>query len=295
MRPPILVFGGSGFLGSHLCDKLLAQGNRVINFDFVRSSYDHPNKTEITASVESPEQIAALIREYNIELVYHLAGLADIDDCHDKPLLAVESNILLTARILEACKNSSVQKVIFSSSAYVASNKGSIYRVTKQACEGLVEEYYNNFGLKYVILRFGTLYGPRSNQKNGIYRLIREAVTQKRITYPGTGEETREFIHVLDAATLAIKTEAPEFDCQKVLLTGNRTIQYKELIDMVNEMMGNQLEINYKQELSHNHYMRTPYFYKKDICRKLVGDYHIDLSQGLLSLIEDIDNNEGAK
>lgn len=289
MQNTVLVFGGSGFLGSHICDKLILSGHKVINYDLNSTKFPNQYLEEVIDSIHSVDKVRKIILDNKIETVYHLAGLADIDDCHKDPLLAIESNILGTAKILEACKNTSVKKIVFSSSAYVSSDKGSIYRITKKACEELFEEYFKNYGLKYVILRFGSLYGPRSNLKNGIYRLIHEAVSYGKINYNGTGEETREFIHVLDAADLSLKVLEPQFECQKILITGTRSIQYKELISMINEILGNKLAISFQEKRSGTHYITTSYAYSKDICRKLVGDYHVDLGQGLLNIIEEID------
>jgi UDP-glucose 4-epimerase len=290
MKQKILVIGGSGFLGSHVCDKLFHSNFDVINFDRMASRYTKSFYQEIVSGIESPEQVRRIIEDHQVEIVYHLAGLADIDDCHTNPLSALENNILATAKILEACKNSSVKKIVFSSSAYVSSDKGSFYRISKKACEELFEEYFKIHGLKYVILRFGSLYGPRSNQKNGIYRLVSEAIKTKAISYNGTGDETREFIHVLDAAELAIKTLDSLFECQKILITGKQSIKFRDLLHMLDEMMGHSLKISFQEKPSKTHYITTPYAYTKDICRKLVGDYHVDLGQGLLNLIREIDS-----
>jgi len=285
----VLVIGGSGFLGSHMADKLQEHGHNVTIFDHKESPYRNEGQKLIIGDIMSVDDLRSAME--NIDTVYHMAGIADIDECYQNPTQTMEFNIVGTARVLEACVESSIEKFVFSSTAYVYSDRGSFYRVSKQACESLIEEYNKKHGLKYVILRYGSLYGERSDSRNSIYRFLYSAIKHNKLSYGGSGEERREFIHVLDGAELGVKILEEKFDNDVILLTGTRTVKYIELLEIIKEILGNTAEIELLNKTNNNHYMMSPYSYKPNVCRKLSGDYQIDFGQGLLSLIEDIHQN----
>ena len=292
MKENSIIFGGSGFMGSHLADELSKAGHSVIVFDMQKSEWLKPEQKMVLGDLLDKEKLVQVLKENKINNVFHLAGIADIDECDREPVKAIKYNVLGTAMLLDACVETKVSKFLFASSAYVESDKGSFYRVSKQACEGLVEEYSKKFGLEYVILRYGSLYGPRSDARNSLHRLVSQALQSGSIVYNGSGEERREFIHVLDAAKLSVKVISPEYANKKILITGSQTIQYKELLDMIGEMCGDKVKISYNPKLATSHYRVSPYAYKPDIVHKLVSNYHIDFGQGLLSLIYELGHKD---
>lgn len=206
----ILVTGGAGFLGSHVADALSASGHEVIVFDVVRSPYLRADQKMIVGDLLDEALLQRLVSK--VEVVFHFAGIADIDECKKKPLDTAKINILGTVALLEACVNANIQRFVFASSAYVYSNLGYFYRISKQACEAYIEDYYELYGLKYTCLRYGSLYGPRADERNGVYRLIKQAVQNKKIVYHGNGNEQREYIHVADAAQSSVRILSPEFE-----------------------------------------------------------------------------------
>jgi UDP-glucose 4-epimerase len=88
------------------------------------------------------------------------------------------------------------KRFVFASTVYVYSESGSFYRASKQAAERFVEAYYERYGLPFSVLRYGSLYGRRADQRNGIYRLLKQALEQRTIAYEGSAEAMREYIHV---------------------------------------------------------------------------------------------------
>ncbi|MEZ0391611.1 MAG: NAD-dependent epimerase/dehydratase family protein [Pseudobdellovibrionaceae bacterium] len=291
----VMVFGGSGFMGSHLCDELTRSGHQVTVYDVVKSPWLQPNQKMIVGDILEKEALVKELKQCKTDVVYHFAGIADIDECHRDSLKAIKYNVLGTATLLEACAEAGVKKFVLASSAYVSSDKGSFYRVTKQACEGLVEEYHKKFGFDYVILRYGSLYGPRSDARNSLFRLVSQALQDNQIIYKGSGEEKREFIHVLDAAKLSVQILNPKYSGQKILLTGNRTVEYKELLEMIQEMLKGKVKIEFDPQHAGTHYKLSPYTFQPDIVHKLVGDYHVDFGQGLLALIQEIHEMKSRK
>ena len=170
MKKNILIFGGSGFIGSHLAD-ILSEKHNVTIFDTKKSKWLKKNQKMIIGSILDSNKVKLALK--NIDYIYHFAGIADIDESTKKRKLSIELNITGTTNILEAIiKSKHVKRFIFASTLYVYSEYGSIYRATKQSCETIIETYASLFDLDYIFLRYGSLYGPRSQQWNGILKKI---------------------------------------------------------------------------------------------------------------------------
>jgi UDP-glucose 4-epimerase len=198
------------------------------------------------------------------------------------PVETAKINILGTIYLLDACRMTDIKRFVFASSAYVFSNAGFCYRSSKQACESFIEDYHKLFGLKYTCLRYGSLYGERADERNSIYRLIKQAITDGKITYQGQGDEVREFIHVRDAARSSVKILDPEFENAHIILSGNEKLLYIQLLEMVKEIIGNDIEIEILPSTRKAHYKISPYNFSPKLGRKLVNNPHIDMGQGLL-------------
>ena len=106
---------------------------------------------------------------------------------------------------MEACIKNKVDKIIFASSIYALSEQGGFYSTSKLASEMLIEKYYEKYGLKYLILRFGTIYGTRANNFNTVQKYINEAKTENKITRNTKGNEIRSYIHIADVAKICKK------------------------------------------------------------------------------------------
>ncbi len=290
-----IVFGGAGFLGSHVADALLAAGHQVTVFDRRPSDYLQRGMRQRLGDIEDPNAVREAVKGQ--ALVYNFAGFADIEAARDKPLETIRSNIWGNGVILDAARQHRVKRYVFASSVYVYSSGGSFYRASKQACEAYIEGYQSVFGLPFTILRFGSLYGPRSDRRNGLYRMVHSAVAKKKIDYWGTGEEVREYIHVRDAALSSVDILAPEFENQHVILTGQQSTKVKDVLTMIREMMGNRVAVHYRKNsrpaLRELHYAVTPYAFLPREGRKLVRAHHVDLGQGLLSLLSEAYGSQG--
>ena len=253
----VAVFGGSGFLGSHVADSLTEAGYKVIIFDCKDSPYLRPEQEMIIGNILDEKIVKKTVE--SCEIIYNFAGIADIDEALQKPLESVKANILGNTIILEACCKSKVKRFIFASSLYVYSKAGLFYRSTKQACELLIENYNEVFGLPYTILRYGSLYGPRADDRNFVYTILTQALRDGRIIREGDGEEIREYIHVYDAARCSVEILSDEFINQYVMITGNQQMKVKDLLLMIKEMLDNKIEIEYKPPKISSHYEITPY------------------------------------
>ena len=282
----ILITGGSGFLGSHVADALSDANHNVTIFDIHESPYLRPDQIMLTGDLMDLDQLDQCVQD--MDVVYHFAGIADIDECKERPVYTARINIMGTVQLLEACRKAGVRRFVFASSAYVYSNLGFFYRSSKQACESFIENYAELYDLKYTCLRYGSLYGPRADERNSIYKLIRQAVKEGKITYQGTGEELREFIHVQDAAQSSIKILLPEYENTYITLTGREKMRYVDLLDMIKEMLGNTITIEIEPSTRKAHYRITPYNFSPKLGLKLANNPHVDMGQGLLQCISEI-------
>lgn len=282
----VVVFGGSGFLGSHVADVLTETGHKVTIFDIKPSPYLHSDQKMVVGDIMDMDKVCNVVE--TCDVVYNFAGVADIDECADKPIETVKCNVLGNSIILEAARKARIRRFVFASSVYVYSNTGAFYRSSKQASESFIEDYNRLYGLPYTILRYGSLYGERADERNSIYKLIKNTFLTGKIVYHGTGDEQREYIHVKDAAALSAKVLEPQFENQHVILTGNRAMEYRDLLEMIREMLGNRVEIVYKERERDAHYKVTPYAFNPKIGRKLVNNPHIDMGQGLLNCMKEI-------
>ncbi|TMQ05878.1 MAG: NAD(P)-dependent oxidoreductase [Deltaproteobacteria bacterium] len=284
----LLVTGGAGFLGSHLVDALVGRGHAVTVLDRQRSRWLPDGARMLEADLGDRAALAAAV-EGN-DAVYHLAGFADLNAAKTQPLDTVHANIVGTVHLLEAMRAHGVSRFLFASTAYVYSREGGFYRCSKQACESYIEEYGRTFGLRYTIIRYGSLYGPRADASNGVYRLLRTAMTEGRLVYSGAPDDIREYIHVDDAATLSADVLDAAYEGQHVTLTGASPTRASELFMMFQEILGQRIEIDYRrlEGPGSGHYAVTPYAYTPRPGKKLVTTHYVDMGQGLLRMIEDI-------
>jgi UDP-glucose 4-epimerase len=280
----VLVTGGSGFLGSHIADALTLAGHQVVIYDQFKSRWLSQGQIMKVGNILDTDATCAAMAD--CEVVYHLAAMANIKDAIDRPREAVEVNIIGTLNMLEAARLHRVKRFVFSSSIYVYSNEGSFYRTTKQACEHLVHDYQEQFGLDFTVLRFGSLYGPRSDRSNGVHRLLAQALAERRIDYYGTGHEVREYIHVLDAASMSVDILAPEFANQYIHLAGQERMTSRDMLDMIREMMGGDIALSFQATSPVGHYVQTPYNFTPKLGRRLTRKTYIDLGLGLLECLQ---------
>ncbi|AKH38953.1 MULTISPECIES: NAD-dependent epimerase/dehydratase family protein [Nitrosomonas] len=281
-----VVFGASGFLGSHVADALSEAGYRVRLFDRSPSPYQRPDQEMIVGDLMDIEQVIEAAK--GAAAVYNFAAIADIDEAHDKPLATATINVLGNMHVLEAARSVGARRFIFASSVYVYSESGSFYRASKQAAERFTETYHERYGLEYTILRYGSLYGRRSDLRNGIYRMLHEAVQKHTITYHGSGNAMREYIHVEDAARMSVQVLAPEFANRHLILTGQEKLRIRDVMTMISEIMPWSVQLHFEEANAVHHYEITPYAFQPRIGRKLVLNEHVDLGQGLLDCLREI-------
>jgi UDP-glucose 4-epimerase len=286
----VVVFGGSGFVGSHVADELTNRGHEVRIYDLRPSPYLQKGQEMVVGDILDKVKVSKAVE--GCDVVYNFAGMADLDTATTQPIDTINQNILGNALILDASVKAGIKRFVYASTIYVYSSLGGFYRCSKQAAELYIEEYQKRYGLDFTILRYGTLYGPRADERNSVYRYLKQALLSGKITVYGTGDELREYIHVKDAAKLSVDILSDEFKNKHVVITGHHPIKFREMLNTIKEMLGGKVEIEFKPPVEDSrygaHYTITPYSFIPKIGRKLVSNYYVDLGQGLLECFHEI-------
>ncbi len=280
----IIVVGGAGFLGSYVVEELVRRGHEVIVYD-QKAPVGIKNGFEVIEGdiMDGPAVRAAVAGQ---NAVYNFAGLADLNDSIDRPVETVQLNVMGNLNVLEACRAAEVERFVYASSVYVFSHKGAFYGASKKSSELIIEQYGEQYGLDYTIVRYGSVYGERADASNRIYRLIRQALTEGKITFAGDGSEEREYIHGRDAGKLSVDILDAAYANQHVILTGIERHRYSDLLALVREMLNGEVDIEMLDQDYKGHYVMTPYSFSPTVGVKLVNNPSIDFGQGVLECVE---------
>ncbi len=282
----IIVFGGTGFIGSHVADHLSDLGHNVCIFDKDLSPWLRKDQEMIIGDLLDIDKVNECVK--GSDIVYNFAALADLNEALHQPLKTVQINILGNTHVLEACRIHKVKRFIYASTVYVNSREGGFYRCSKQASEQLVQEYQRAYNMDYTILRYGSIYGPRSDEHNGLYRIVEKALKSNIVSYEGDPGAMREYVHVEDAARASVLALDGSFRNQSVVLTGQESMKVYDMLHMLAEIIGIKDGVEFVESTIMGHYIRTPYAYQPQLARKYSPPLHIDLGQGLLQLIENV-------
>ena len=281
----ILILGSSGFLGSHLV-KFLLKNNEVVQFDMNPPPQKIADSEFIKGSILDKTLVTSAMKD--VDIVYHFAAMTDIDIVNESPAQAIEVNIAGTSNVLEACVQERIERFIFSSSVYVYSEFGGVYKSTKQACELLIEDYNKMHDLGYTILQLGSVYGPGAKQINLISRLINEALSLKEIHHYGTGEEVRQYIYVKDVVQAAATSIDNNYKNKKIILLGNERIIISELMDKIIFYTDSNIQKVFHNDQYGIHYKLSPFHTNPDGAVSLKIEIPVLLNSGLKKTINAI-------
>ena len=285
----VIVFGGSGFLGGYVADELTRRNFDVTIADLTESKYLNDNQNYKKVDILNINEILSVLKDASI--VYNFSAVAELEEAIENPKRTFDVNVIGNLNILEACRQvGEIERFIYASSAYALSSEGSFYGISKQSSEKLTEEYYKKYGLKYTIIRYGSLYGERASHNNYIYNLLLNAIKSGELHYKkGDEEDLREYIHAADAAKLSVDVISDrQYENNHIILTGTESLMRIEILTMINEIMHNKLKIKQTSGSNTGHYKITPYSYDPIVAKKLVANPFIDLGQGLLECVKEI-------
>ena len=273
-------------MGSHAADELSARGYAVTVFDRIQSPLSS-NQTMITGDMMDESVLESAFS--GMDYIYYFAGVADIGEAKEKPYETINSNVMGVTLALKVAVASKVKRFVYASTMYVYSSHGSFYRASKQAAESIVKAFNESYGLEVPFLRYGSLYGPRSQKWNGLYKYVEQVVMKQKLSYGGTGKERREYIHVKDAARLSVDILSKNHRNKAVTVTGLQVLDSRTLAEMIFEIAGVEYNADFSENsVSADHYKITPYRYQPEQAIKMVPAEFIDLGQGIMELIEEI-------
>ena len=282
----ITVTGGSGFLGSHVADELSKIGHKVKIFDKKKSRWLMPTQKMCIGSILNFKSLENVIK--GSDVIYHFAALSDIEKAMKNPLGTVRNNILGTVNVLELMRKHKIKKLIYASTIYVNSVSGGFYRTSKKATEDYINEYSRIYDFNYKILRFGSVYGERSDYSNGVKRIITDAISTGKVSYYGNKNYIREYIHVSDAAKACSDLLNKKYKNKYINITGKRKIKVKFLLKLIARLLKIKKSVEFRNEMFTGHYTTTPYTYKQKIGKKFNFKSLTNFGRSIEKLVSEI-------
>jgi UDP-glucose 4-epimerase len=260
----VAVIGGSGFIGSHVVDKLLEAGHDVTVFDIMKPHRENIRHIFLDL-LDFHRVVVALAGGFDV--VYLLAAMANVEDVVESPLESVLVNSQGAVNVLEAVRRHGGRLILASTSwiyNMVGENGSSdprigeqaplylhkvnhIYTASKIAAELYVRSYHTLYGVEYTILRYGTPYGPRGRKGTVISNFIEQALSEKPLVIRGDGLQTRNFIYAEDLAEGNVAAIQPSARNKTFNLDGRRPISVREIAETIQNLLGS-VKIRYEDE-----------------------------------------------
>ena len=261
----VLITGGAGFIGSHVCEALIAAGCRVSIVDDLNDFYDPSLKRENLAAlaelgefsfhhadIRDSRRVQAIFQREQPDVVVHLAARAGVRPSIDEPELYFSTNVGGTLNILEAMRRQSIQRLVFASSSSVYGNRSSVpfreadtvgrpispYAATKLAGEQLVYTYTHLYDIRAICLRFFTVYGPRQRPDLAIrkfYELLRDG---RPVTMFGDGSTGRDYTFISDIVDGTLAAIECPVEYEIVNLGNARPVLLREMIEALAQALG---------------------------------------------------------
>ena len=285
----IVVLGGSGFVGSHVADELSKKGHKVKIFDKKKSKWLRQDQKMYTGNILNTKDLERAIKDADV--VFNCAALADIDRALKEPVNTVKVNILGTVKALELCRKYNIKRFIQASTIYVNSSEGGFYRSSKKAAEDYVREYKKNYNLSYTIIRFGSLYGRRADDTNGVRKIIKRAIVKGKLTYVGNRKSVREYINISDAAKACCEILKNKYKNKHIILTGTKKIKVFDFLNRLSKILNISQKIEFKNLKFTGRYITIPYTYKPEKGVKFVFKSTSNFYKQLPQLVNEIKRN----
>lgn len=268
MTPTSLVTGCAGFIGSHLSERLLSKGHRVLGLDCFTHYYDRATKERNLSVVRSHPRFSFIegnILELDwsllldgVDYLFHQAAQAGVRSSWGNFFPDYTAhNLNATQVLLEAARSASLRRFVFASTSSIygdaetypttetlAPRPVSPYGVTKLAAERLGQLYYQNFGVPFVALRYFTVYGPRQRPDMGFHKFIRAALAASPVQVYGDGLQTRDFTYVAEVveANLQAALTHNSVDGEVINIGGGSRVVLKDVLDLIGELTGYPLQ-----------------------------------------------------
>lgn len=263
----ILVTGGLGFIGSHLVDMLIENNNITIIDNFSTGNIDnlsYPNHENLKIIKEDLNEadLEEILKDK--DYVFHLAANASVPGSVADPLQYNKNNIDATLKLLIACKNNAIKKIIFSSSSAVYGENPNMplkesesfmpcspYAAQKASGELYLKSFYESYGLNYVALRYFNVFGPRQDENSPyaavIPKFISAILTGESPVIYGDGEQSRDFIYVKEIAKANILAAESNYNGVINVALG-KSMTINRLFDIISDVLESDIKVKYLDE-----------------------------------------------
>jgi len=272
----ILVTGGIGFIGSHVCEHLLDADHTVCALDDLNDFYDPAIKQNtlrelqaraqsfafVHADITQRDELDEVLASMPFDQIIHLAARAGVRPSLEQPALYQRVNIEGTANLLEAARKRGVKKVTIASSSSVYGINSNIpfseedpifstispYAASKLACEALGHTYHHVYGMDICMLRFFTVYGPRQRPDLAIHKFAKLLYANQPITVFGNGSSSRDYTYITDTVAGVIACTQQEFGYEIINLGESETVDLNRLIELLETALDTQADIIHQPE-----------------------------------------------
>lgn len=278
----ILITGGAGFIGSHLSERLLREGNKVLVIDnfnnyynpaIKRNNIEEVKKTCVENNISLDNYIVfegdirdnEFLKEVfsnKIDSIIHLAAMAGVRPSIEDPSLYYDVNITGTVNLLERCRENNIKQFVFASSSSVYGNNEKVpfaesdrvdnpispYAATKKSGELLCYTYHHLFNMNIACLRFFTVYGPRQRPDLAINKFTSLILEDKEIPFYGDGTTSRDYTFVEDivsgivSSINYVNTNDTVFEIFN--LGGDKTVSLIEMVETIEDILGKKAKLN---------------------------------------------------
>jgi len=267
-----LVTGGAGFIGSHVCERLLRDGHRVWAFDDLNDFYDPQIKRQNLHEIQSLAQpfefipgditdaaaLAEIFSSVKFDQIIHLAARAGVRPSLEQPALYQRVNVEGTVNLLEAARKTGVKKITLASSSSVYGVNAKVpfgesdpifsaispYAASKLACEALGHVYHHIYKMDVAMLRFFTVYGPRQRPDLAIHKFTKLIDAGRPIPVFGDGRTARDHTHISDIVEGVIACTQREFGFEIFNLGESETVELGRLIGLIEAALGKKAVID---------------------------------------------------
>ncbi|HEX2850529.1 MAG TPA: NAD-dependent epimerase/dehydratase family protein [Acidimicrobiales bacterium] len=254
----VAVTGGTGFIGSHVVDRLLEEGHDVVVVD--RRPPHRGDAAFVAADIEDLNEMVLAI--HGCDAVFHLAAVANVNDAFDHPVDTVRTNMLGTATVWEAARRNDVQRAVLASTVWVyagargegpldeespfdLASTGHLYTSSKLASEMIVHSYAELYGVPFTILRYGIPFGPRMRDELVIARFVQKALDGETITIHGDGSQYRSYVYVRDLADAHVLALGPKGENGVFNLEGREAISVRRITESIQRALGRPIAVEF--------------------------------------------------
>ncbi|MCL4105884.1 UNVERIFIED_CONTAM: hypothetical protein GTU68_012522 [Idotea baltica] len=275
----LLVTGGAGFIGSHVCTSLINSNHQVVCLDNFDPYYSESIKLRniaglrdqalfhmVKGDIRDPKRLKDLFSRFNIDAVVHLAAKAGVRESSKAPFCYFDNNVNGTLSLLDVMKDFGVLNLVFASSSSVYGDKAgavkeeevdntpkSIYASSKIATELIAYNYFQKYDFRVVGLRFFSIYGERQRPDLVIHRFLRQIRDRRPLTIFGKGNQSRDFTHISEAVkaisgSIDLVLSRPKGFFEAINVGNSHPVSLNTVVALLQDAYGDDVTIQYSAE-----------------------------------------------